>query len=97
LNLLEYLPQPHPFYRINHLQKPYPSLQVLAKPRTSLAILPLRTLPDTVGQHSLQPIKVAPHYICLLVGHQAGEMLAHSLPHDSSLTMMHNEAFFPQN
>jgi hypothetical protein len=44
-----------------------------------VTILTLRSVPDAIRKHSLQPVEVAARKIRTPVGHESREMLPHSL------------------
>jgi hypothetical protein len=70
---------------------------MLLETRKSLSILTVRTRSDTVREYRFKSIEVAPHNIRMLVSDQASQMLPHASPHDTSLPVIHDEAFLDKD
>ena len=57
-----------------------------------VTVLACRTKPNTVGKDRFEPVKVGSPDIHVLVDHNSSQVLAHALPHDTSLAMMNFES-----
>jgi hypothetical protein len=79
---------------VDGLDEGYFTLQMLPEAGMIFVVLGLGAQSDAVGQGCFQPVEVGTADIQMLVGDEAGEMLAHTLTHNPGLAMMHGEALF---
>jgi len=87
-------PEALPSRRINRLDESHPAVEVRTKIGLAAAVLALRTKPRTIGQCRFEQIEIPPPDIHMPIDDQAGEVLAHSLAHDSGLAVIYRESFF---
>jgi len=90
-------PQSLPLRRVDRLDKPDPAFETGTEVEVSTPVLALWPEPHTVSERGLEPIEVSPHYVNVLVHHQTGKVLAHSLAHDARLAMIHAKTFLVKN
>jgi len=96
-NLIEYRSEAFALYRIDHLYKGNTALEVCPKLGMSSAVLSFRAVSYTVAESSFQAIEVRPHDVGMMVGDEASQMLANTLPHHPGLSEVNVESLFDQD
>jgi hypothetical protein len=86
-------PEALPSRRINRLDESHPAVEVRTKIDLAGAVLALGAKPRTIGQCCFEQIEIPPPDIHMPIDDQAGEVLAHSLAHDSGLAVIYSESF----
>ena len=83
--------------RIYHLHKRHSPREVRTKVAMPVAILRLRTPPNTIRQNRLQPVVIRPRHIEPFVRDNPRKVLSNTLPHHARFAMMHSKPLLKQN
>ena len=97
LNLLENTTQALSSGGIDRLEECHPAGQMRTKFRMNLAVLGSGAVAEAIGQGGLETIKIGARDVHALIRHNPSQMLAHTLPHDACLAVIHRKSFLQQD